>query len=476
MTGPSAPGRRGSPKRTTSTHLILLVLASIVVVISAQYGAFSDLQGDYCRKRIGGCCPGRLDDCSTPIMGTLCYCDYFCNRTENADCCPDFWEFCLGETRPTVPPPDNIREGCLHNGRYYKAGATLKMNCNECKCESAPGDPSRMEFLCEREPCMIESSLIDTVNEGNYDWTAKNYSDFWGRKLSDGILYKLGTLQPEKAVKSMEPIKYVYDESALPRKFDASENWRGLIQSIKNQGWCGSDYAMSTLAVIADRLAIQSKGNERVVLSSQHLIDCNSRGQQGCSGGHLDRAWNFMRRYGVVDEPCYPYESGVTGITGNCLISRKVKSFLEVNQCRTSNQLLNGRSELFRSQPAYRISPRENDIKYEILTFGPVQAVMSVPADFFMYAGGVYKKSGLRPAERMGYHSVRITGWGEEFIEGRMVKYWLVANTWGERWGLNGYFKIARGENECEIEQFVIASWAKTANQFSKSSNQIFRF
>lgn len=52
-------------------------------------------------------------------------------------------------------------------------------------------------------------------------------------------------------------------------------------------------------------------------------------------------------------------------------------------------------------------------------------AVMSVSPDFFMYRGGVYKKSGLRPGERTGYHSVRLIGWGEEFHEGEMLKYWV---------------------------------------------------
>ncbi|CAG7731847.1 unnamed protein product [Allacma fusca] len=431
----------------TGIFFTLLVLASSIVVISGQFGPFADIQGEFCRKRIGGCCPGRLDECSTPILGTLCYCDHFCNRTDNPDCCPDFWEFCLGISRPSPPPDDVILPRCFHNGQYFDYEATTKINCNQCKCDRSPSDPSEMEFLCERDPCMIDPGLIDTVNEGNYDWTSSNYSEFWGRKLSDGILYRLGTLEPERAVKNMEPIKYVYDESTLPREFDARDNWRGLIQPVKDQGWCGSDWAMTTTTITADRLAIQSKGSENVDLSTQHMITCNSRGQQGCTGGHLDRAWNFMRRFGVVDESCYPYESGVTGTTGNCLISRKIKSLRELNQCRVSNQL-SGRSELYRSQPAYRISPKESDIKYEIMTFGPVQAVMNVPADFFMYRGGIYRKSGLRTGERVGYHSVRIVGWGEEFHEGRMAKYWLVANTWGTGWGEEGYFKIARGENE----------------------------
>lgn len=38
----------------------------------------------------------------------------------------------------------------------------------------------------------------------------------------------------------------------------------------------------------------------------------------------------------------------------------------------------------------------------------------------------------------------------------------VVANSWGNLWGENGYFRIRRGINECEIEDFVVAAWADT--------------
>ena len=50
----------------------------------------------------------------------------------------------------------------------------------------------------------------------------------------------------------MEPIKYVYDESTLPRQFDARDNWRGFIQPVKDQGWCGSDWALTTTTITGD--------------------------------------------------------------------------------------------------------------------------------------------------------------------------------------------------------------------------------
>jgi hypothetical protein len=55
----------------------------------------------------------------------------------------------------------------------------------------------------------------------------------------------------------------------------------------------------------------------------------------------------------------------------------------------------------------------------------------------------------------MGQHAVKIIGWGVE----NKIPYWIVANSWGSRWGaLGGFFKILRGVNHCGIEEYVIVS------------------
>ena len=43
-----------------------------------------------------------------------------------------------------------------------------------------------------------------------------------------------------------------------------------------------------------------------------------------------------------------------------------------------------------------------------------------------------------------------------------LLFFQLAANSWGQQWGENGFFKIRRGTNECEIEEFVLAAWAET--------------
>lgn len=55
------------------------------------------------------------------------------------------------------------------------------------------------------------------------------------------------------------------------------------------------------------------------------------------------------------------------------------------------------------------------------------------------------------------------------------MKYWLAANSWGTNWGENGYFRILRGENHCEIESFVIAAWGRSERKMKKKSTHKMR-
>lgn len=59
---------------------------------------------------------------------------------------------------------------------------------------------------------------------------------------------------------------------------------------------------------------------------------------------------------------------------------------------------------------------------------------MPVYEDFYYYYTGIYLHSF---GDLLGYHAIRVIGWGEE--EG--TPYWIAANSWGDWWGENGYFR-----------------------------------
>lgn len=76
--------------------------AVLLLITIGVLANFDDLTGDYCGGSTRRCCDGRIDSCAIPILGTLCYCDQFCNRTDSNDCCPDYWSVCLG-IQPAEP-------------------------------------------------------------------------------------------------------------------------------------------------------------------------------------------------------------------------------------------------------------------------------------------------------------------------------------------------------------------------------------
>lgn len=424
----------------TNTLYIVVLLSAAAGVCSAYWGP--DLPpGPYCGSDSRAqCCTGRQDGCAHRILNTLCYCDDFCNRTRSHDdCCPDYAPVCLGVPTPT-PPPEHIKQPCRHGGKLYFPGDTWVENCNICTCvEDAEHNTSKKQ--CDADPCIISDDVIYGVNQPGNSWRAYNYSQFAGKKLKDGLIYKLGTFPLSRETKRMNPIRYDKDIH-YDSHFDSRVRWPLFISPILDQGWCGSDWAVSIASIASDRFAIQSNGAEKRLLSAQTLLSCNRRQQRGCHGGNIDVAWNFAREHGLVEADCFPYKGALTSCpyrpSGNLLS----------DGCPPA---LPQRTSRYKVGPPGRLKTEE-DIMYDIMTSGPVHAIMTVYQDFFHYRDGVYRHTTHGDNQLQGLHSVKIVGWGEE----RGDKYWIVANSWGTAWGLNGYFHIARGSNESGIESFVV--------------------
>lgn len=329
----------------------------------------------------------------------MCYCDEFCNRTVNGDCCPDYIPLCHGGPAPITR--------CVHKGQYFtQFEPPLQDNCNLCRCTT------NGITTCETDLCLIDDALVRNVQQLTMHWQPRNYTEFWGRKYAEALILRTGTFEPTHTVKRMSRLTNKRKRDNLPSSFDARNNWPGLVSDTQDQGWCGSSWVISTTSVASDRFAIQSKAKEVVQLAPQQILSC-VRKQQGCRGGHLDVAWSYLRKTGAVNEDCFPYVAH----KNKCFV-RPGSSSLAKLGCQPPTKV--PRNDLYKMGPAYVLN-NETDIMIEIQASGPVQATMRVYRDLFTYGSGVYKHTPTSRSDPRGFHSVKLVGWGEE----QGVKYWV---------------------------------------------------
>ncbi|XP_070810901.1 tubulointerstitial nephritis antigen [Pituophis catenifer annectens] len=413
------------------------------------------LRRSYCWLR--GCCSGRDDNCifQYNVRNATCYCDEFCTSEppDSIDCCPDFWLACHKHT-PEHVRPQVQQWGCFKDGQHYEEGATFKDNCNRCECVDS-------HWRCTNETCLIQPKLIEQINSGTYGWKADNYSQFWGMSLKEGFNYRLGTFHPSAALLDMRPVtENTAAVADFPEFFVASYEWPGWIHDPLDQRNCAASWAFSTASVAADRIAIHSQGRFTDNLSPQNLVSCAIKNQHGCKGGSISNAWSYIKKHGLVSHACYPLfwnqlhplTCAITSVFDAEGKRRAIKPC--PNQFETSNRI-------YQCGSPYRIPSKEADIMREIRENGPVQAIMKVYEDFFLYKSGIYRHTSEEPQHepQERSHSVKLVGWGMlEDVEGQWQKYWIAANSWGISWGESGYFRILRGQNECDIEKLIIAT------------------
>jgi len=272
----------------------------------------------------------------------------------------------------------------------------------------------------------------------------------------------------------------------VPLSFNGQKVWEKYFINVPNQSSCISCWVFASLFVLSTRLSIYTKGQYKLNFSPTKMIFCKNNDTDRLSNwddikkemsdnklpfdfsrpvnlkskvieptvGSLIEAWQYLYRFGVCESVC-----------ANDSLSEDIYSSIQLfgesyDKCpsRNENEMVSHRIAGYYYVPGtlsknmkFR-DGNEYNIRRDIYHWGPACSAMKIFADFIFWNGeGIYewdKKSGQ--IKEYG-HAVIIVGWGEE--NGK--KYWNVCNTWGDKWGDKGYFKILRGSNNCEIEENV---------------------
>lgn len=204
-------------------------------------------------------------------------------------------------------------------------------------------------------------------------------------------------------------------------------DWRdkGVVTPVKNQGDCGSCYTFSTTGCLESHHALKT-GN-LLSLSEQQIVDCaQAFNNHGCDGGLPSQAFEYIRfNHGIELESEYPY----VGRDEKCRFdpSKVVATVTDVHNFTQGD---------------------EGGIYDAVGTIGPVSICFDVVMDFQHYSKGVYSSTSCHQDSKHVNHAVLAVGYN---VTASNEPYWIVKNSWGPDWGLDGYFWIERGKNMCGL-------------------------
>ncbi len=283
----------------------------------------------------------------------------------------------------------------------------------------------------------------------------------------------------------------VYAPSAhppIPANFDGRIVWKDFLSPIKNQGQCGACYAFSVGGALADRYALQTLGQVKPDLSPMDFAICmknitdpaefaRSRTDpefeksvvtkqtiEACKGNTMYAAARATFVQGMFEEKCVSPQTidNFVAKNGRLPSCTELEGVEVPSVCTDKTPPRYWMTDQYYTIGNNTLSEETvREIKLEVMKWGPVAAGFQVFDDFLTdYTDGTKVYTHPKKEQKtIGGHAVRIVGWGEDTIDGRLVKYWIVANSWGREWGDDGYGKMEIMIPEIQLEKNLVSVW-----------------
>ena len=324
--------------------------------------------------------------------------------------------------------------------------------------------------------------------------TIETYDNVSGKPKikSFGLAMKTQFKSVNNLAKTFRSIRFKSDIQ-LPKEFNGPQIWKDYLTPITDQGKCGNCWAHASTAVLADRFAILSLGKIKFVPSPYEITICSTDFQnvdiktvwkneeelqkmdkkmhdnRSCNGNNLYDTANTLFTDGVTEKSCFPDKFNVNGKNvdvGNTENTNNLPycysiTGIELDTC------IDGKTPMkkYRCKTAYVCSKENDDISlkerklmYDIYKYGPVIVGFMLFPDFvYDYDGKTIYTHKDKSGGEIGGHAVRLVGWGEETVNGELIKYWWIANSWGKDWGINGYFRMKRCIPEVQLEENIMS-------------------